>query len=74
MTSTLDTTIRPATLRDVPYIDSLRNKLSYELGFIPRIAISPAATDQMTTRWRGPAECLPCGSHIDPAGPAPWGS
>lgn len=36
---TLDTQIRPASARDLPYIENLSNKLSYELGFIPRIAL-----------------------------------
>lgn len=34
-----DTQVRPATVGDLAYIESLTNKLSYELGFIPRVAL-----------------------------------
>ena len=41
---TTDTAIRPATLRDLKYIEALRGKLSYELGFIPKIALENRIT------------------------------
>lgn len=36
---TADTTIRPARLRDLKYIDALCARFSREVGFIPRIAL-----------------------------------
>jgi GNAT superfamily N-acetyltransferase len=33
------TIIKPATPRDLPFIEDLSNRFSYELGFVPRIAM-----------------------------------
>jgi GNAT superfamily N-acetyltransferase len=33
------TIITPATMRDLPFIDHLSNRFSYEVGFVPRVAM-----------------------------------
>jgi len=56
-----DAKIRPARLRDLPYIDRLTNHFSYELGFIPRVSATSLASFRAMPRACGssPAAASP---------------
>jgi N-acetylglutamate synthase-like GNAT family acetyltransferase len=46
MIASADTTIRPATLADVRYVEALSNKLNHEVGFVPRVALQRRITGE----------------------------